>query len=436
MGCIFPKITTPPQGISAEVTSNHTPVSATITAVEHTPLEVYFTPVSGIIGSVNFEPKRMMLSDYMFAFGMHCRVPEIVPETYTRLTYIECTGEQYINTGYIVQEDDIIEMQFTKPVRTTVAEYFFGASDSTGISVSAYVSSNSIYPRFGYDSNVTLSSTRWKNILTMQRGSISVDDTTATLVFEAMPQVPLYIFARNNNGSATTFATIRSTGFTITKASGEIVMKLRPCKRNADGAIGMLDLVSGQFFENLGSAEFLHGGEARTPAGYEIIDYLTCTKDKVFDTGVYANETTYVDVLFRRTNTDAAEYLYGATSTSSRRFTAYLKSSGYWRYGSSATTFNTNDKLLHFAEVTPGKITIDNTIKTFTASEFTSPFPIPVGGYTPDSGEPVADYQGHIYYFRMRHGEEIVVDYIPCKRLSDGVEGFWDCVSQTFIEPM
>ena len=31
--------------------------------------------------------------------------------TYTPLTYIEAAGEQYINTGYVVQEDDVIEME-------------------------------------------------------------------------------------------------------------------------------------------------------------------------------------------------------------------------------------------------------------------------------------------------------------------------------------
>jgi ribosomal 50S subunit-recycling heat shock protein len=33
-------------------------------------------------------------------------------ETYTRLTYIECNGQQYINTGYVVQEGDVIEITF------------------------------------------------------------------------------------------------------------------------------------------------------------------------------------------------------------------------------------------------------------------------------------------------------------------------------------
>ena len=199
-------------------------------------------------------------------------------ETYTRLTYIECNGQQYINTGYIVQEDDVIQMQYTKPVRTTVTEYLFGAADANGY-LWAYINSNSIYSRFGSDTQLASSSTRWKNILTIQRGSIDIDGTTGTLSLDGMPQAPLYIFAMNNNGKAINLSTIKSTGCTITKTSGELVMKLRPCKRDADGAVGMLDVVSGQFFENLGSADFLYGGEAHISDGYEILDYIAFDND-------------------------------------------------------------------------------------------------------------------------------------------------------------
>ena len=356
-------------------------------------------------------------------------------ETYTRLSYIECTGAQYINTGYVVQEDDAIEMQYTKPVRTTVTEYFFGASDSNG-NLWAYVNSNSIYPRFGSDAQPTLSSTRWRNILTVQRGSVNIDGTTGTLSLDGMPQVPLYIFARNNNGTAAGFATIKSTGVTITKTSGEVVMKLRPCKRNVDGAIGMLDVVSGRFCENLGTEPFLYAGGARITDGYEIMDYLDFKNDKVFDTGFYSNETTSVEVLFRRTDTASAEYLFGVTSTTDSRFTAYLTSSGYWRHGAAYASITIKDMLLHYGSVTPTKTFVDNSSKTFTVAAYTSPFTIPVGGYKPATGVATADYQGHIYYFRMWHGDEVVVDYMPCKRLSDGVEGFWDCVTQTFVESL
>ena len=356
-------------------------------------------------------------------------------ETYTRLIFLESNGEQYINLDYIVQEDDIIEMTFIKPVRTSAYEYLFGSYDGNG-QLWSYILSNSTYNSFGSSANVTLSSTRWKNRIRIQRGSVDVEGTTGTLSLDNMPQAPLYLFARNNNGVANGFCTIKTMGCTITKTSGEVVMKLRPCKREADGAIGMIDVVSGKFFENLGKgADFAYSGEAKVTDGYEIIDYVAFDNDKVIDTGVYGNERTSFEILFERTDTSGSDYLFGCSS--GNRMTGYLAQSGYWRYGSGYPTFNTNDKILHYAIVTPGKTTIDNTSKTFSVgSAFETNATIPVGGHKPSSNEVIANYQGYIYCFRMQIDDEYVVDFLPCKRLSDGVVGFWDCVTQTFVEPL
>ena len=53
-----------------------------------------------------------------------------------------------------------------------------------------------------------------------------------------------------------------------------------------------------------------------------------------------------------------------------------------------------------------------------------------------ESGSLTKNYQGKVYYIRISAGTTPIIDYFPCKRLSDGVEGFWDCVTQTFIEPL
>jgi hypothetical protein len=116
--------------------------------------------------------------------------------------------------------------------------------------------------------------------------------------------------------------------------------------------------------------------------------------------------------------------------------TGYLTTSGYWRYGNAYPSFNTNNKNLTKAIVTPGKTTVNTTTRTFNVNEFTTPFTIPVGGVKPSTGVATPQFKGYLYYFIMRIADEIVVDWIPCKRLADGVEGFWDCVTQTFVEPL
>lgn len=437
MGCIFPKITTPPQGISAEVTSNHTPIGVTITAVEHTPLEVSFTPVSGITERVTITPKRMVLSDYMFAFSMHCRVPENVPETYTRLTYIEATGKQYIDTGYVVQEDDVIDMYYISTSTTSADKALFGAAES-GNGLWATIYSNSAYVRFGSTASVTVSNARMRFNLSLRKGKVDVDGSTASPVFATLPTIPLYIFASNNNNSSVNmYGYCRSMGFKISKASGEVVMDLKPCKRDSDGKVGMLDLVSGQFFASAGSEEFVAGAEMKMGSDYEAIDYVTFDADKLFDAGII--KSTYeIEVLFKRTNTSGTPYLYGlVTSPHTASVTAYLTSSGAWRWGSSYRGFTTNTTKMYKVEISNGTFVGDFSSSAFTkSSAFTTPDTVVVGGYRGSSGGTSKQYRGYIYYFRINDGSTVIADWYPCRRKSDGVEGFWDCVSQTFIEPM
>ena len=62
----------------------------------------------------------------------------------------------------------------------------------------------------------------------------------------------------------------------------------------------MLDLITGRFFENNGNGEgFVGGSEVKVQSGYELIDYVTFTKDKLFDLG-FVKSTYELDVMFKR----------------------------------------------------------------------------------------------------------------------------------------
>ena len=365
--------------------------------------------------------------------------PEEPPtmETYTRLTYIEATGEQYINTGYVVQEDDIIDMYFITTQVSSADKAMFGVAQS-GNGIWATIYSNTAYVRFGSTSSSTISNARLRYKLTLKKGSAVFDDSSATPTFSTMPTIPLYLFAsNNNNNSVNMYGYCRSMGFKISKASGEVVMELKPCKRDSDGKVGMLDLVSGQFFTNSGAGnDFISGNEIRVTDGYEIIDHVTFNNDKGFDTGYYGDEQTYIDVLFQRTDTSGADYLFGCSS--GNRITAYLTSSGtgYWRYGNAYKAFNVSTKKIYNAAVSPTSIYVDNNGGSISPIAFTTSFTLPLGGHKGSSGAITKNYQGYVFYFRMKHGVEDLLDWHPCRRLSDGVEGFWDCVTQTFVEPV
>lgn len=362
--------------------------------------------------------------------------PDTPVETYTRLTYIEATGNQYINTGYVMQEDDVIEMSYISTATTSADKALFGVVKS-GVGIWSTVYSNSLYVRFGSSASVTMSSARLRYKLLLKKGSVVIDDINGSPVFSSMPDIPIYLFASNNNGnSVNMYGYCQSMGFKISKEDGSIVMDLRPCKRDSDGKIGMLDMVGGAFYSSEGQEEFVGGNEMLITEEYELADYVSFNNDIAFDTGYYGNNQTSIDVMFARTDTSGSDYLYGCSS--GNRLTAYLPSSGtgYWRYGSVYKTLNTASKKIYLAKTTPKSIYVDNTGGSWSPTAFTTSFTLPIGGHKGSSGAITKTYQGLVYFFRMWHGEELIVDWFPCRRKSDGVEGFWDCVTQSFVEPI
>lgn len=363
--------------------------------------------------------------------------PPTPMETYTRLTYIECTGEQYINTGYVVQEDDVIEMMYISTSTTSADKALFGCYDDNGnIWFSIY--SNTGYVLFGSSASASITNARMTYKLTMKKSSVVLDSgNSATPNFVGLPQVPLYLFARNNkNTGVGMYGYCRCMSFGIKNGNGEIVRDMWPCKRDSDGAIGMIDLVSGQFFANEGSGEdFVAGGEARMGEGYEAIPHVTFKKDRLYDLGI-VNNTYTIEVMFARSEKSTTPYLYGCvTSPHTASVSAYLSSRGAWRFGTSYKGLSTNKTFINRVIISNGKTDFNFTTGTFTKSTFTTPDTVVLGGYRAASGALTKNYQGKVYYIRIT-GDEPVIDYLPCRRLSDGAEGFWDCVSQTFIEPL
>lgn len=364
--------------------------------------------------------------------------PPTPVETYTRLTYIEATGKQYINTGYVVQEDDVIEMYYISTSNTSQDKALYGCYDDNGrLWFSLY--SNTGYARFGSTESESITNARMRYMLTMRKSETTVDGgASATTDFAGMPHVPVYLFARNNKDAGVgMYGYCRCLGFSISNGAGDVIINMKPCKRDSDGAVGMLDLVSGRFFENGGEGDgLIAGAEINIPDGYEVIDYVTFKKDKLYNIGII-DSTQKIEVMFARNEVSTTPYLYGCvTNPHTASVTAYLSSGGAWRFGSSYKSLYTNDTLMHNVSISNGQTNADFTSGTFTKSTFTTPDTVVLGGYRAASGALTKNYQGKVFYFRISEGDDYIIDWHPCKRLSDGVEGFWDCVSQTFIEPM
>lgn len=433
MGCLITNIKTNSTPIETSVVSSHVSPNTSVIArvVQHPNASISVSRTS-LKDLTTFYAKPLEVGGINFA--MICTVPETTIQTYTRLTYVECDGQQHINTGFVLSESDTIEAYYDYVVESGDKFLFFAGGSSGSTWLSCY--SNTAYVRFGHAESKSISNGVHNHYIRLEKGSVVLDVTTTALDFTSASTGPLQICGANSSSSGLynlykgKVMMIRVVG-----ADGNVKLELRPCKRDKDGKVGMLDIVSGTFYISEGDADFIGGNEVRVTEDYEIIDRVYFNKDKAFNTGYLGNNTTYIDVMFQRTNTSAAAYLFGLTQ--GNRLTGYLAaSSSYWRYGNAYPTFSLSTLKICKAVVTPGKTTIDASSKTFTVNEFETSDPVPVGGYKSGTNQITKHFIGYIYYFRMRHGDTLLIDWQPCRRLSDGVEGFWDCVTQTFIEPI
>lgn len=361
-------------------------------------------------------------------------VPPTPMETYTRLTYIECDGQQYIDLGYVVKEDDVIEANFILTKVASADHFLFGTVDTkSGLWYELY--SNTAYARFGHTSSTSVSSSAYKYSIKLSKGSVQIGTGTTSLTYNAMPTTPINLFAgRSSAGAAYSYGYYRCTKFRISDSNG-LVMDLVPAKRDSDGVVGMLDLVSGAFYT---SAEepFIAGEEMRVTEGYELLEYTTFDGTQLYDLGI-VKSTYELEVLFQRSETKATPYLYGiVTSPHTASVTAYMSSAGSWRWGNAYKGISTNNLNEWRVRMKNGNALYNGTSSNFTKNTFTTPDTVVLGGYRTASGSLVEGYKGKVFYIRISEDGEYLKDWYPCKRLSDGVEGFWDCVTNTFIEPI
>lgn len=400
--------------------------------------------VGGVVGkvSVTLSNPNTLVTEYSASVVFKSRglrriltlSVEAGADTYTRLTYIECDGQQYINTGYVVKDTDVIEMYYESTSSTNSDKILFGAVGGGGyLWYSLY--SNTAYLRFGHTESASFSNATSCYTLKTQKASYTIGNDSGTLDYTAMPTVPLFLFARNSGGAGA-FGECRCTYFSITDGDGNKVMELRPYKRDRDGAIGMLDVISNEFYESETSVAFIGGSEVHITDGYEVVDYISFNADKVFDAGII--DSTYsIDTMFKRSTYSSACYMYGhVTSPHTATVAAYLSNGGTWRWGSGGVGKNVYNNDIHTSTLKNGSIKLDVTTTSFTKSTFTTASTLIVGGRRSSAGDVGATYKGDIWHFRINDADgNYIVDWCPCRRESDGVEGFWDCVTQTFIAP-
>ena len=469
---------------------------------------------------------------------IHCDVGAYVENEYTQLEYLQSTGYQYIDTGYKPNNNTNIK---TKLFVGQNGKSPFGSRWSGSPNYDtygAYIGNNGAltlyYGRYSSDKYLTINSFT-KNVVhdvSFKTNNIVFDGVSYPIAMDDFNSTTnLYIGAFNDNGTASFPLVGRIYSFNITE-SNVTIRSLIPVRRNRDGILGMYDTVTGTFFTNAGTGEFIAGpyvgalgGECvnvgagywaaastvnfgsfgtknACPAGtysdienasacqpcagatyndktaaasciacpdgydyntdsgktditqcqihcdggtwngkYTQLDYIESTGTQWIDTGVVADNTTEAEVdfmdfvgssyLFFTTNGGWGSRNFGIIINDYLRF--YMNCDGRTTYTRpSGTNVSGNIKLL-----TTGIFLNDTQLSTNSgqipsSTAFTTTYPIVLfgGNY---AGTPSAAATVKIRYFKLWKNHELVRNFIPARRNSDGVLGLYDMVTNTFF---
>lgn len=194
--------------------------------------------------------------------------------------YIESTGTQYINTGIVINDYTTnvkVDLDFKNNETSSAVKVMWGftgsgnlprwgnfiytsvfhasANSTTTTSVAQDTSRHIISSILHYDNGVKVWSAYVDGVLKNSNVTLNSPTTIETNT------LPIFLFARNNNGTAGNFISTKIYSFSVEK-DGQQIANLIPVRV---GSVGyMYDTVSGRLFGNDGDGDFLIGPDVRS----------------------------------------------------------------------------------------------------------------------------------------------------------------------------
>ena len=223
-------------------------------------------------------------------------------DAYTRLSWLQSTAGQFIDTGVTLTDAHgfAITYQTTSRAPSGGNQIVCGSRASSG-DTRCMVGSNdrtfgSTYTNYAY--------VGWNTLLTRHvicdesEGTVALNylnsrtwdcrgQASGTLDAALVAQTgTFYLFSGNMaySGGSRIGGRCRIMSFTMTRGD-EVVMDLIPVRRKADGKPGMYDVLNDVFYVNQGSMDFVEG-EPLFPEGYIGLDFIESTGTQYINTGI------------------------------------------------------------------------------------------------------------------------------------------------------
>ena len=195
-----------------------------------------------------------------------------LPDGYTAVNYLQSSGTQWINTEYILQSSDTVELKAEYAQRgslnRTVA-YLCGSDKQFGVDFSISEDTQGYGIRDVFGSLITKSGatpevgTEFVVVSSISLLRVVVGETITEISKKAPTYTPVnwpvYLFTTNRDKTAFYAAFIGKIYYVkITNSQGEMTLNCIPCL-DVDGVPCMFDLVSRKSFYNKGTGSFTWG---------------------------------------------------------------------------------------------------------------------------------------------------------------------------------
>ena len=185
-----------------------------------------------------------------------------LPSGYKQLEYIQSTGTQHLDTLFKPNNHTRVVIDFRSTFSTANSpKGLLGSRNISDIGMFAFLYSNRIDPNYnGVGKSITVDSLQ-RHVYDFNQNSFSVDGDVVS--FDAgifSPGYNLLLLSVQNYG---TIDNRKAEGYLYSCQiydNGTLVRDFVPCK-NASGAVGLYDIVEGQFYANAGTGAFTAGPE-------------------------------------------------------------------------------------------------------------------------------------------------------------------------------
>lgn len=372
-------------------------------------------------------------------------ISHVLPVGYKQVDYIESSGTQYINTGFMPNQDTrvIADAQY---IKSKVSAFLFGTRTSN-FTVNYNIlltGTNNVFRSDYNDSKIEFSSIspterfifdKNKSVCTIN--NISINNATSTF----STTFPLFLFAVNENGTAKYQGCIRLYSCQIYD-NDTLVRDYVPVI-NSSGVAGLWDYVTGTFYDNKGTGTFTAGRTiCELPAEYTQLDYIASSGTQYINTGVKATNNTQLTIGMQATSMASTwNGFWGARDAN------YVNNFSLFADGTSSHPNQFyghvgiyDDSYYFSTEVTPlnyntidtknNVMKIGNLSYTFTSRTIAATTPITLFGAN-DDGTLQWKSSLRIYYCRIYNGTTCIRDFIPAKDSND-VLGLYDIVNDVF----